>query len=64
MTQKRIQAAAVRDLCGNVSDMWVWRKLNDPQSGFPKPQYIGRRRFWREADIIAWLDAQAEQSAA
>lgn len=63
MTEKRIQAAAVRALCGDVSDMWVWRKLNDPDSGFPQPSYIGRRRFWREADIVAWLDAQAERAA-
>lgn len=56
--QKRIQAAAVRDLCGGVSDMWLWRRLNgDPT--FPRPIYIGKRRFWREADVVAWLEAQA-----
>ena len=62
MTEKRIQAAAVRDLCGNVSDMTLWRWLNERD--FPKPAYIGKRRYWREADVIAWLDAQTEQSAA
>ena len=64
MTEKRIQAAAVRALCGDVSDMWIWRKLNDPQSGFPQPVYIGRRRYWREADIVAWLDAREMRGAA
>lgn len=61
MTEKRIQAAAVRDLCGGVSDMWLWRKLNDPNSDFPRPVYIGGRRFWKEAEIIAWLEAQPAQ---
>lgn len=62
MTEKRIQAAAVRELCGGVSDMWLWRKLNDPNSGFPRPAYIGRRRFWKESEIVTWLEAQAEAS--
>ena len=61
---KRIQATAVRALCGDTSDMWLWRRLHDPESGFPKPVYIGRRRFWREADVIDWLDAQATSHAA
>ena len=65
MTERRIQAGAVRDLCGGVSDMWLWRKLNDPDSGFPKPVYIGARRFWREGDVLEWLEAQpAERGAA
>lgn len=59
---RRIAAAEVRRLCGDVSDMWIHRRLND-DSGFPKPSYIGRRRFWREAEVIAWLDAQAEAAA-
>lgn len=63
MKEKRIQAAALRDLCGGVSDMWVWRRMtNDPT--FPRPIYIGNRRFWKESDVIAWLEAQAKQTAA
>ena len=61
MTEKRIQAAAVRDLCGDVSDMTLWRWLNE--RNFPKPVYIGNRRFWKESEIIAWLEAQAEKIA-
>ena len=64
MTEKRIQAAAVRALCGDVSDMTIWRWLNDPAMDFPKPVYIGNRRYWREAEIIEWLDAQKERGAA
>jgi predicted DNA-binding transcriptional regulator AlpA len=65
MTEKRIQAAALRTLCGGVSDMWLWRRLcNDPT--FPRPVYIGGRRFWKEAEVISWLDAQpgADRGAA
>lgn len=60
-----IKAATVRDLCGGVSDMWLWRRLHDKQTQgptFPRPVYIAKRRFWREADIIDWLEAQAEHA--
>lgn len=60
---RRINAARVCELCGGVSDMSLWRWLNDPALNFPKPIYIARRRYWREADVIAWLDAQAEVAA-
>lgn len=56
---RRILAPRVRELCGGVSDMWLWRRLNEPGSDFPRPTVIGRRRFWREAEILSWLDAQA-----
>jgi predicted DNA-binding transcriptional regulator AlpA len=63
MTEKRITARDVRELCGGVSDMWLWRRLHDDPS-FPRPTYIARRRFWREADVINWLEAQSEKEAA
>lgn len=55
---RRIQAAQVRSLCGDVSDMWLWRRLND-DSGFPQPIYIARTRFWKEIEVIDWLNAQS-----
>lgn len=54
--ERRINAAEVRRICGNVSDMWLWRRISD--SNFPKPVFIARRRFWRERDVIAWLNEQ------
>jgi len=63
MTSKLLTAAAVRDALGGVSDMTLWRWLNDPALNFPKPIYIARRRYWREADVSEWLDAQAEVAA-
>ena len=59
MTDKRIPARDVRNICGGVSDMTIWRWLNDPALNFPQPIYIGRRRYWKEAEVSAWLDAQA-----
>lgn len=60
MENKLISANAVRELCGGVSDMTLWRWLNDPALDFPKPIYIGTRRYWREVDLSAWLKARAE----
>ena len=57
---RRIPAAAVCDLCGGVSDMTLWRWLNDDALAFPRPVYIGRRRYWREAEVIAWLESRQE----
>lgn len=64
MTQKLLTAKTVCEMLGGVSDMWLWRRLNDPQSQFPEPIYIARRRFWRESDILDWIDTQATKSAA
>jgi len=60
----RVAIPRVRELCGGVSEMSIWRWQNDPELSFPQPVYIGRRRYWREADVIAWLDARAEKTAA
>ena len=61
---RRIPAGTVQELCGNVSAMTLHRWLNNPDLDFPRPIYIGRRRYWREADIIAFLEARETQSAA
>ena len=54
----RIGAARVKEICGGVSDMAIWRWLQDPDLGFPQPVYIGTRRFWRQDEIVAWLDSR------
>ncbi|MEO9463903.1 MULTISPECIES: helix-turn-helix transcriptional regulator [Alphaproteobacteria] len=55
---RRIQAATVRQMCGGISDMSLWRWLDSSELNFPRPIYIGRRRYWKEADIVAWLEAR------
>lgn len=59
MKKKLIPAATVRELCGGISDMSLWRWLQDSKLNFPKPIYISRRRYWRQADVFAWVEAQA-----
>ncbi|WP_241772276.1 helix-turn-helix transcriptional regulator [Rhodobacter capsulatus] len=56
--ERRISAATVRDICGGISDMSLWRWLNDPVLGFPKPIKIGNRRYWRESEVLAFLDSR------
>lgn len=60
MQSKLISANTVRELCGGISDMSLWRWLNHPELGFPKPIYISTRRYWREADIAEWIENRAE----
>ena len=59
MENKLIISATVRELCGGISDMSLWRWLNDPELHFPRPLIISRRRYWREADVIDWINGRA-----
>jgi hypothetical protein len=39
--------------------MSLWRWLKDPTIGFPQPAMrVKDRRYWLEADLIAWERAQ------
>jgi predicted DNA-binding transcriptional regulator AlpA len=58
-----IPAAQVRERFGGVSDMWIHRRLHD-DSGFPRPLYIGRLRFWRLSELIEWEDNLARMNIA
>lgn len=58
---RRINAADVRKLCGGISDMTLWRWLQSEELQFPRPIYIGRRRYWKESEIFAWLQAQSQK---
>ena len=62
-----INSRQVRAKCADVSDMTLWRWLQDSASDFPKPVYVNKRRYWREADVCAWwgnreLSAETSQS--
>ena len=50
-------SAETRRRLGNVSDMWIVRRLHDDET-FPRPTYIGRRRFWRRSEVNAWIARQ------
>lgn len=44
----------VRERYGNVSAMWVHRRLTEGKTDFPIPIMIANRRFWRLSDLVAW----------
>ena len=48
-----LPAGRVRQRYG-VSDMSLYRWLRDAELNFPKPIYIGRYRYWRLADLLAF----------
>ena len=47
---------------GNRSDMWLWRRQNDPdpEKKFPDPDVvIAGRRYWYFGTVRGWLAKQA-----
>lgn len=58
-----LPATMVRRRYG-VSDMTVFRWVNDKKLGFPQPIYINKRRYWRLADLQAFEDRQASRKEA
>jgi predicted DNA-binding transcriptional regulator AlpA len=49
----------------NISDMSLWRWLEDRDLGFPEPELIiQRRRYWLESDLLAWERARNAPRAA
>lgn len=48
-----LTAAQVMQRYGNVSHMWIVRRMQT--ANFPTPvRLAGRLRFWRAADLEAW----------
>lgn len=47
-----------------ISQMTLWRWLNDEDMGFPKPVYLGRFRYWRAADLLKFEQEQVNRRAA
>lgn len=62
LSGRRIGIHAVRALCGDVCTMTIYRWMKAPEMSFPAPILIARRRYWKEADILAWLDASGERA--
>lgn len=42
----------------SVTRSTIYRWLQDPQMGFPKPIKIGHSTRWDEAEINSWVEAQ------
>ena len=58
-----LSSTNVRRRYGDVSDMWIWRRLSD-DSGFPTPLIIAGRRYWKMSELICWENAQEESTQA
>jgi predicted DNA-binding transcriptional regulator AlpA len=43
----------------SISDMTLWRWLQDAEIGFPRPAMrVRERRYWLESDLVAWERTQ------
>jgi predicted DNA-binding transcriptional regulator AlpA len=51
--KRYLRASEVRKRYAGISDMTLWRWLNDADLNFPQPEYHGRDRFWDEALLDA-----------
>lgn len=48
---------------GGMSNMTLWRWVNQDKCGFPQPIYVNRRRLWSLSAIEAWERSQAREKA-
>jgi hypothetical protein len=42
--------------------MTLWRWLKDSDLKFPQPMRIGRLRYWRLSDLVAWEGSRSGKS--
>jgi predicted DNA-binding transcriptional regulator AlpA len=65
LIDKFITGPELRRRCGDVSDMTIWRWSNDPRLNFPRPMKIRRRNYYREREVLDWIERRmgaAQQS--
>jgi predicted DNA-binding transcriptional regulator AlpA len=55
MTTKKpsrfLTSRQVRERYGGISDMGLWRWLQDHELNFPKPRKVRRRNLWAEDEL-------------
>jgi predicted DNA-binding transcriptional regulator AlpA len=49
-----LNARRVRQRYGGLSEMSLWRWLNDERLAFPKPLIVNTRRYWWQHELEAW----------
>ncbi len=54
MTPRYLNSRQVRERYGSISDMSLWRWLNNEALRFPKPLIINNRRFWDQSSLEEW----------
>ena len=58
--EPRITQREVKRLCGDISDMTLWRWRE--QADFPCPdEKINGRNYWRKSRVIQWWKARNSQ---
>lgn len=62
MEHKLITSKKARELCGGITSMTEWRWRQDEKLKFPQPVTIRGRNFYREAEILAWIEWVKEQA--
>jgi hypothetical protein len=58
MCQVKLRSGQVRRRYGDISDMTLWRWLQDPELAFPQPEYIRGIRYWSEKNLDDFDSAQ------
>lgn len=58
-----LTARQVRARFGDLSDMSLWRWINDPEMDFPRPLVVNTRRFWRLSDLVRWERGRAGRAS-
>ncbi|MCL6251120.1 hypothetical protein M3P36_08705 [Altererythrobacter sp. KTW20L] len=58
MPNKLITAANARELLGGISAMTEWRYQRDETLNLPRPVKIRNRNFYREAEILEWINSR------
>lgn len=59
MSKRLMNSAKLRTRLGDVSQMTIWRYLQDENLNFPRPFKIRSRNFWDADEIEAFVARQA-----
>jgi len=60
---KYLPSRPLRRRYHDISDMTLWRWLNDDELGFPRPVIINGRRYWLISELEAWESALRDGKA-
>lgn len=58
-----VGAAQTRRFFDDISDMTLWRWLENEELGFPRPIYINRKRYWRMAELQSFSERMKQMGA-
>jgi hypothetical protein len=54
MEKVLLNARQVKQRYGGLSDMGLWRWINNERLLFPKPLVVNARRYWWQHDLERW----------